>query len=671
MAMSSQAYDPAAAERSIMQLLPSSQHHGQHGAAAMLSFGVGPPPPGPGRQASLTVCQQMMTPPASGRGMQQHAVAQAAPQQDLKTNFYNPYHVKHRRRTTKEQLTLLEGTFESTPKPSSDLRRTLALSLSMTAREVQIWFQNRRAKQKNLNQRATSATKTSADSSPVLSPATVAESSIAPGRAASAEHMSPCAPAAAATSAKEAAQRRHSDIPASLAHCESAGSSLTAASMASASLAAAAATSLPLPPATCGPIDRQLAVASLLPATVLSATMSATAQAELSPPPPPLPYAPPPLSYAPPPGMYLQHVPDASSSRGMAQGAQKKHKHGAGIDAGRYHTARVHQEAFDGTNKLPLKPDDFSPHSADDQFSMLDPSNLPNFMMPGAPHHPPALSAAMASYPVSAAMAAGSSSAAPSLGFSSPATSHPLPHHLTPSMPGAMPLPGTSAFCWNMPYGVQQQPHHHSAGSLPSTTDMSTLLSGLLGLSPTAPYTTMPPLSPFGAPAGPDSSANLAYALDPSTATFYQTLMLLTQQSAAAQHRATAHPPHAPSASEMSPLSPTDSAVLATSPAGAHRPVYLSVDTAAAPNMLMSPPVSSAFSPYESHHKPAQASQHQHAAAMFMPTNQAAAAAAYPRLVASSMAEAGALNASKLFGPVHGSSGAASSSCNSNGHGVL
>ncbi|KAJ2361626.1 hypothetical protein IW150_007196, partial [Coemansia sp. RSA 2607] len=75
---------------------------------------------------------------------------------DLKQNFYNPYHVKHRRRTTKEQLELLEGTFKNTPKPSSDIRKALAQKLSMTAREVQIWFQNRRAKQKNLMMRASS-----------------------------------------------------------------------------------------------------------------------------------------------------------------------------------------------------------------------------------------------------------------------------------------------------------------------------------------------------------------------------------------------------------------------------------------------------------------------------------------------------------------------------------
>ncbi|KAJ2338194.1 hypothetical protein IWW50_007097, partial [Coemansia erecta] len=75
-------------------------------------------------------------------------------QGELKPNFYNPYHVKHRRRTTKEQLALLEATFKATPKPTSETRKTLASRLCMTAREVQIWFQNRRAKQKNMLLRA-------------------------------------------------------------------------------------------------------------------------------------------------------------------------------------------------------------------------------------------------------------------------------------------------------------------------------------------------------------------------------------------------------------------------------------------------------------------------------------------------------------------------------------
>ncbi|OMJ26680.1 Homeobox protein HD-10 [Smittium culicis] len=68
---------------------------------------------------------------------------------ELKTSFYNPYQVKHRRRTTKEQFTTLENTFIVNNKPSAETRREIAQKLSMTPREVQVWFQNRRAKEKN------------------------------------------------------------------------------------------------------------------------------------------------------------------------------------------------------------------------------------------------------------------------------------------------------------------------------------------------------------------------------------------------------------------------------------------------------------------------------------------------------------------------------------------
>ncbi|KAJ1918955.1 hypothetical protein H4219_002311 [Mycoemilia scoparia] len=80
---------------------------------------------------------------------QHHHHHHPVPQGDFRQSFFNPYQVKHRRRTTKEQYEVLEGTFRTNPKPSSEMRRNLASRLSMTAREVQIWFQNRRAKAKN------------------------------------------------------------------------------------------------------------------------------------------------------------------------------------------------------------------------------------------------------------------------------------------------------------------------------------------------------------------------------------------------------------------------------------------------------------------------------------------------------------------------------------------
>ncbi|CAO3651695.1 unnamed protein product [Mucor fragilis] len=65
-------------------------------------------------------------------------------------NFYNPFEVKHRRRTSRTQFKILEKAFSSNPKPNSKIRQGLAESLSMTPRGVQVWFQNRRAKEKQM-----------------------------------------------------------------------------------------------------------------------------------------------------------------------------------------------------------------------------------------------------------------------------------------------------------------------------------------------------------------------------------------------------------------------------------------------------------------------------------------------------------------------------------------
>ncbi|KRH92086.1 putative Homeodomain-like, Homeodomain-related, Homeobox protein, partial [Pseudoloma neurophilia] len=67
---------------------------------------------------------------------------------ELKTAFFDPFEVKHRKRTSKSQLKILEKTFESNKKPDSALRNQLSEQLGMTPRSVQVWFQNRRAKQK-------------------------------------------------------------------------------------------------------------------------------------------------------------------------------------------------------------------------------------------------------------------------------------------------------------------------------------------------------------------------------------------------------------------------------------------------------------------------------------------------------------------------------------------
>ncbi|KAI8979064.1 homeobox domain-containing protein, partial [Mycotypha africana] len=55
---------------------------------------------------------------------------------------------KHRRRTSRAQFKVLESAFLGNPKPNAAVRRWLAETLVMTPRGVQVWFQNRRAKDK-------------------------------------------------------------------------------------------------------------------------------------------------------------------------------------------------------------------------------------------------------------------------------------------------------------------------------------------------------------------------------------------------------------------------------------------------------------------------------------------------------------------------------------------
>ncbi|KAJ2478893.1 hypothetical protein IWW56_003432 [Coemansia sp. RSA 2131] len=363
-------------------------------------------------------------------------------QGELRPNFYNPYHVKHRRRTTKEQLQLLELTFKTTPKPSSETRKTLATRLGMTAREVQIWFQNRRAKQKNMMLRASA--RPSDCASPESPAAVTGDVSfvVVPKteRAASADRPAPVA----------AAARRHSDIPVSYAHNMGLGVTALATAPsggASPGLLAPGMVSNMAPGLVRGPemapgvargqdmapgvisgqdmapgvIRGQDMAPGLVPCQDITSGLvrgheitsgviggqdmapglgrgdmppglvrgqdmapgvirgqdiaqsfaSASSVGPIGSPPYPGPSGMPSAFMSMPPNFgTMPSFPEASSSR-----SKKKRDDGRGI-------ARVHQEAFDGTNKLPVKPDDLSPPS-DEQF-MLDPANLPNFMMPPA-----------------------------------------------------------------------------------------------------------------------------------------------------------------------------------------------------------------------------------------------------------------------------------------------
>ncbi|KAI3618646.1 other wee protein kinase [Moniliophthora roreri] len=75
---------------------------------------------------------------------------------------YTPNEVKHRKRTTSAQLKVLESIFKHDTKPNAALRNELAAQLDMTARGVQVWFQNRRAKEKTKASKAAAGQSTSA-----------------------------------------------------------------------------------------------------------------------------------------------------------------------------------------------------------------------------------------------------------------------------------------------------------------------------------------------------------------------------------------------------------------------------------------------------------------------------------------------------------------------------
>lgn len=56
--------------------------------------------------------------------------------------------IKRRRRLTSHEASLLQQVFEACPRPTAAVRDKLADRLGMSKRCIQIWFQNRRAKQK-------------------------------------------------------------------------------------------------------------------------------------------------------------------------------------------------------------------------------------------------------------------------------------------------------------------------------------------------------------------------------------------------------------------------------------------------------------------------------------------------------------------------------------------
>lgn len=61
---------------------------------------------------------------------------------------FNPYRIRQRRKTSAEQVGILETVFTKNAHPDRKQREALGEALGMTPKSVQIWFQNKRAKEK-------------------------------------------------------------------------------------------------------------------------------------------------------------------------------------------------------------------------------------------------------------------------------------------------------------------------------------------------------------------------------------------------------------------------------------------------------------------------------------------------------------------------------------------
>ncbi|KAI8880144.1 homeobox-domain-containing protein [Backusella circina FSU 941] len=76
--------------------------------------------------------------------------------QELKINARSPSNeedsasARKRTRASPDQLAVLEKTFSLNPSPNNRVREQLSQELNMSERSIQIWFQNRRAKVKNI-----------------------------------------------------------------------------------------------------------------------------------------------------------------------------------------------------------------------------------------------------------------------------------------------------------------------------------------------------------------------------------------------------------------------------------------------------------------------------------------------------------------------------------------
>lgn len=93
-----------------------------------------------------------------------------------KNNNGVPRTIRKRTHLTASQIASLQASFATNPLPDSAIRHSLSMSLGITERTVQIWFQNRRAKARKMdekiNEKAGSTSSSSSSSSLTTTSAT-------------------------------------------------------------------------------------------------------------------------------------------------------------------------------------------------------------------------------------------------------------------------------------------------------------------------------------------------------------------------------------------------------------------------------------------------------------------------------------------------------------------
>uniref|UniRef100_A0A8H7TSN5 Homeobox domain-containing protein n=1 Tax=Bionectria ochroleuca TaxID=29856 RepID=A0A8H7TSN5_BIOOC len=97
---------------------------------------------------SATPGSAMKQSPSPGSSVPGHSSASRRPPR--KSTLTQQQKNQKRQRATQDQLATLELEFNKNPTPTALVRERIAEEINMTERSVQIWFQNRRAKIKNL-----------------------------------------------------------------------------------------------------------------------------------------------------------------------------------------------------------------------------------------------------------------------------------------------------------------------------------------------------------------------------------------------------------------------------------------------------------------------------------------------------------------------------------------